>query len=97
MIHLNSIIIEGIVAEGSVFDEGKVRYDFPLTVHNLTSDGTEEKEINHFTVRTYGKLAEAGRDYATVNRGVRVTGRLKEEDSKVVIMAEHIEFKPIKA
>lgn len=57
-------------------------------------DGSEELETSHFNIRSYGKMAEVFKDKCTVGRGIRVVGRLKEENSKVFIIAEHIELKP---
>lgn len=96
MNHLNSIILEGNVSEKPVFDKVKGTFDFPIAVKRFykNEDGSEEVETSHFNIRSYGKMAEVCKDKCTVDRGVRVVGRLKEENSKVFIIAEHIEFKP---
>ena len=96
MNQLNSIILEGNVSEKPVFDEVKGTFDFPIAVKRFykNEDGSEELETSHFNIRSYGKMAEVCKDKCTVDRGIRVVGRLKEENSKVIVIAEHIEFKP---
>jgi single-strand DNA-binding protein len=62
-----------------------------------------EKEVNFFDIETWGKLAENAASVGRKGRGVRVVGRLKQErwantegkqQSKVLIVAEHLEFRP---
>jgi single-strand DNA-binding protein len=62
-----------------------------------------EKEVSFFNVETWAKLAESAGNLGRKGRGVRVVGRLKQErwngpdgkaQSKVIIVAEHIEFRP---
>lgn len=102
---LNSVIIEG----GVVRDlEDKPNYsDFELvsTHYSVDSEGKKHEENNRFTVEVFGKLAEFCQDRLVKGRGVRVVGRLKvrnwkdengNEFSRVVIIAEHIEFKRYK-
>lgn len=104
---LNSIILEGTVKE-TVVKECNGLKDITLKVETeryfKRSDGTTEKETSLFEVYCIAKLADAIDKYAKNGRGVRVVGRLKQETwndtgllcSKVVILAEHIEFKPFK-
>jgi single-strand DNA-binding protein len=63
-----------------------------------------EKETSYFDVETWGKLAEACYSKSQKGRGVRVVGRLKQNrwndpdgkpHSRVTIVAEHVEFRPI--
>jgi len=62
-----------------------------------------EKEVSFFAVESWGKLAENVGSLGRKGRGVRVVGRLKQErwqdregkaQSKVSIVAEHVEFRP---
>lgn len=96
MNYLNSIILEGIVSEETTFDEVKGTIDFPIAVEHFhkNEDGSEELETYHFNIRVFGKVAKFCKDKCKINRGIRIVGRLKEENSKVVVIAEHIEFKP---
>lgn len=93
---LNSILLEGIVSSSTVFDEVKETINFPIAVEHFhkNEDGSEELETYHFNIRVHGKVAKFCKNKCNVGRGIRIVGRLKEEDSKVVVIAEHIEFKP---
>ena len=69
------------------------------------------QEVSYFNVTCWGKLAGICKEYLKKGRGVRVIGRIKQErweegsdepgsttvikKSKVVIMAENVEFKPV--
>jgi single-strand DNA-binding protein len=57
----------------------------------------------YFDVTAWGKLAENTNSLGTKGRGVRVVGRIKQDrwtdangkaQAKIVIIAEHIEFRP---
>lgn len=65
---------------------------------------TEQKKCLFFEIEAYGKVAEYCEKYTTKGRGVRVVGRLKQNRwkdsdgknvSKVFVVAEHLEYKPI--
>lgn len=96
---LNSLILGGTVA--SVMEDGV----FLLSTSRYYKDGEELKEEKSvFSVAVYGKLAEFSKDKLILNRGVRIVGRLKQdkwtdsegnEFSKVIVVAEHIEYKPM--
>ena len=62
-------------------------------------------EASFFDVEAYGNMAEYCGEKAKKGRGVRVVGRLKQDTwkdpdgkfaSRVYVVAEHIEYKPIK-
>ena len=66
-------------------------------------DDETQKEVSYFDVTTWSRLAEVCGEYLKKGRGVRVVGRLKQDRwtgpegqarSKVMIVAEHVEFKP---
>jgi len=66
-------------------------------------DEETQKEVSYFEVTTWARLAEVCGEYLKKGRGVRVVGRLKQDRwtgpegqarSKVLIVAEHVEFKP---
>jgi len=90
--------------DGKVTHNG-VRYE----AENPNGEPSELKEagfieeINHIGIEVWGELAEKVYDKARKGRGVRVVGRLKEyrwqnprgeSCSKVVVDAEHAEFRP---
>lgn len=90
MSNLNSVIIEGTVKTKKACQGG---LDISLTVLRF---GTTGKEESVFCVRTTGVLAERCDDRCREGTQIRVVGRLKQTDSGVVIVAEHVEFKPVK-
>jgi single-strand DNA-binding protein len=62
-----------------------------------------QKEVSFFDVTTWMRLAETCGEYLKKGRGVRVVGRLKldrwtdsdgKARSRILIVAEHVEFKP---
>ena len=96
---LNSLIIEGKIKD--FLDNGVV---IETVRHYKNADGDDAEETSEFDVICYGNLLVALLKYGKKEGGIRVVGRLKltrwnEGDkmcSKVVIIAEHIEFKKIK-
>ena len=87
MNNLNSIIIEGTVKSKKVNQGG---LDISLSVLRF---GTSGKEESVFCIRTTGVIAERCDDRCKEGTQMRVVGRLKQTDSTVVIVAEHVEFK----
>ena len=101
---LNSIILEGVVTR-ELTDEPDCK-DFEIAVSRFykNAEGEMKEEKSFFTVELYRNMTN---DRYTKNiykdRGVRVVGRLKQrrwkdedgkEYSRVVVIAEHVEFKP---
>jgi single-strand DNA-binding protein len=69
-----------------------------------TADGKLEEEKSFFDVEAYGNIGVFASTVKT-GQGIRLVGRLKQkrwkdsdgkELSKVVVLAEHIELKPVK-
>ena len=107
MNNLNSILIEGTLTRDADFRntaKGTAVCNFSLATNRFyKQDNGMEKEVSFFDVESWSKLAEICREKACKGRGVRVVGRLKQErwngndgknKSKVVIVAEHVEFRP---
>ena len=107
MKNLNSIILEGnCVREPNVTitAKGTTICTFALATHRTYKVGeTFEQEVSFFDIEAWGKLAERVSPQCKKGRGVRVVGRLKQnrwedadgkKNSKIRIVAEHIEFKP---
>ena len=107
MNNLNTVLIEGNLTkdpELSYTSEGTAVCRF--TVANNRSykkDDDWVKEVSFFDVSAWAKLAEVCGEFLKKGRGVRVVGRLKQERwetdggekrSKIVVYAEHVEFKP---
>ena len=104
---LNSIILEGTVEKMDY----KMSNGISTAVINLAversykdKDGNESLETSYFEVESYGQIAIAAGNKAKEGSGIRVVGKLKqkrwEQDgktfSKVVVIAEHIEYKLLK-
>jgi single-strand DNA-binding protein len=110
MNNLNSVIAEGVLVEKPAFQdtaEGKGTCTFSIASNRFYRVKSKiEKEVSHFDVEAYGKLAESCYSLGQEGRGCRVVGRLQQkkwtdakgkEQSKVIIVAEHIEFRPLEA
>lgn len=109
MNNLNSLIIEGNVVKTGILEEPKPGLKmclFPVAVNRWykNRDGEGVSEVSFFDIETWGKMAEYCEKKATKGRGIRVVGRIKQNrwkdqnnkwNSKVYVVAEHIEFKPI--
>ena len=88
---MNSVLIEGVIAEIKAVENGKIT--FAVESNRLYKDGRKlVKKTNVFTVNAAGKTAEY---LATAKGGakVRVVGRLESNGSAVTIEAEHAEFR----
>lgn len=104
---LNSILIEGNMVRDPLLKEtpkGTPVCTFAVASNRFyKQDNALEKEVSFFDVETWSRLAESCSNLGKKGRGVRVVGRLKQDRwngpdgkpaSKVVIVAEHVEFKP---
>jgi len=107
MNNLNSLLIEGTLTKDPVFRQtakGTAVCNFSLASNRFYKQDTGmEKEVSFFDVETWSKLAEACHEKGRKGRGVRVVGRLRQDrwngtdgktHSKIVIVAEHVEFRP---
>lgn len=99
MNELNSALLEGYIAKEPVLTETKGGTDYTLlTVINIRhykKDDDDFKETTAVEVEVYGRLARNCVEYLKIGRGLRVISRLKQrEDGQVLLVAEHIEFKP---
>lgn len=105
---LNSIILEGNIVQEPVLREtakGTAVGTFSIMcTRTYKQDEGFEKEVSFFNIDVWGKQAELTVKNGTKGRGVRVVGRLKQSRwvdseeknrSKITVVAEHIEFKPV--
>jgi single-strand DNA-binding protein len=101
MNYLNSILLEGMLTGNPVMGytkKGTAVCSFTLKSERLFLKGEETtKETLLVEVQVIGKLAEVCGEYLKKGREVRVVGWLKEEDQKVFIVGEHVEFKSKRA
>ncbi len=111
MNQLNSLIIEGNVVRAPELREPKAGFKvcaIQLAVNRFYRNARGEgvNEVSYFTIETYGKMAEICQQKCSKGRGLRIVGRLKQErwvkadgrtTSRVIIIAEHIEFKKLAA
>ena len=76
------------------------------TVRTYKVEGERHEEVSFVEATTWGKLATVCAEHLAKGRGVRVVGRIKQERwedtdgnarSKIVIVAEHVEFQPRRA
>ena len=107
MNHLNSIILEGnLTKDGELKNTSFSVCSLSLAVNrsNKNKNGEWVDEVSFFDVECFGKMAEVAEKAAVKGRGIRIVGRLKQDRwadengktfSKVKIIAEHIEFKPM--
>jgi single-strand DNA-binding protein len=106
---LNSILLEGNLVkdpESKTLSTGSQVCNFTVASDRFyhQNDGTE-KEVSFFDVEAWAKLGIACSQNLKKGRGVRVVGRLKQDrwtdgegktKSRVMIVAEHVEFKPVR-
>ena len=100
---LNSIILEGNVVRSLSDCEGVKDFEIEVIRYYKKEDNSMVEEKDFFTVELYGNLADSPLIIKNieVGRGIRVVGRLKQKRwenegktfSKIVVIAEHIEFK----
>jgi single-strand DNA-binding protein len=107
MNNLNSILIEGNLVKDPMLrstPKGTQVCMMSLASNRFyKQDSGFEREVSFFNVETWARLAEACYTKGKKGRGVRVVGRLKQErwtgtdgkpQSRVTIVAEHVEFRP---
>ena len=109
MNNLNSILIEGNMVRDPLIRQtprGRTVCTFTIASNRYFKDGAGEdtgKEVCFFDIETWEKLAENCYDRGRKGRGTRVVGRLRQDrwmcadgkpHSRIVIVAEHVEFRP---
>lgn len=106
MNQLNSVLVEGNLTrdpELKYTTGGTAICALSVACNRYYKKGDDlQKEVSFFDVTAFGRLAEICAEYLKKGRGVRVHGRLKQERwekdgqarSKVLVVAEHVEFKP---
>lgn len=98
MNHLNSVLLEGDIADApreAKTANGKTTCTFQIDSKREHKDDATREEVSRITVQTTGRLAESC--IATLGKagGVRVVGHIKQDkEAGLIVVAEHVEFKP---
>lgn len=90
MNNLNSALIEGEVENDPESSTSGDEMICSFRVRNVRNH-----ETFNFLVTTEGRLGSVCTKCLRKGRGVRVVGSLHEEEGRVWIEAEHVEFKPV--
>lgn len=101
--NLNSLILEGKIAEKPEFDQRFRVVRFHITVSRFykDADGERQEEIFYFEAEAYGSLADIISKHEAGDK-LRIVGKLRQKRwenddgitcSSVVIVIEHAEFK----
>ena len=106
---LNSILLEGNLVrdpESKTLATGSQVCNFTVASDRFYKQNEGmEKEVSYFDVEAWSRLGVACSQNLKKGRGVRVVGRLKQDrwtdgegraKSRVMIVAEHVEFKPVR-
>jgi single-strand DNA-binding protein len=106
MNNLNSVLLEGNLVRDPLFRT--TPKGTPVCIFSVASnrffrqESGFEKEVGFFDIETRGKLAESCESRGHKGQGVRVVGRLRqdrwensagENRTRIVIVAEHVEFR----
>jgi len=107
MNNLNSILIEGNMAGDPLSRQtprGKSAVAFTVASSRYyRGENGLEKEVSYFDIEAWGKLADACNSQGRKGRGVMVVGRLRQDrwngadgktHARIVIVAEHVEYRP---
>jgi len=107
MNNLNSILIEGTMVKNPILrttPKGTSVCSFALASKRFYKEETGiKKDVGFFLIEAQGKLAESVNSLGKKGRCVRVVGRLRQDRwdvgdgtkrSRIVIVAEHVEFRP---
>ena len=110
MNNLNSILIEGNLVKDPVLrstPNGTPVCLFSVATNRFFFFFDElQKEVSYFDIESWAATAQTCGSTLTKGRGVRVVGRLKQDrwndengapKSRIKIVAEHVEFKPVAA
>jgi len=108
MNNLNSVLLEGNLTKDPENKNEKNIHKcmFKVASNRYNKNGNESQNtVSYFDVECSGELADVCKQYLAKGRGVRIIGRLKQERhaeeiagvttvlSKIIIIAEQIEFK----
>ncbi len=93
---LNSLLIEGTLVSDPTsqgYDDVVESCTFRIASHRRTSPDTRATELS---VRVYGKLGANCAEYLRKGRQVRIVGSIASDAESLVVIGEHVEFRPMK-
>jgi hypothetical protein len=100
MLCLNSVLIEGAVIEVNSAEDSEEAIAFKIRSMRVGKDTDEfKKSFLNVWVIVNGRLAGAVREQFKEQGSkleCRIVGRLAQENEKIYIHGEHVEFKPRK-
>lgn len=93
---LNSLLIEGTVVNDPDTQEHAGAIEsctFTIVSHRIPSDKARETTL---PVHVYGKLAANCAEYLRKGRKVRIVGSIAGDAESLVVIGEHVEFRPMR-
>ncbi len=94
MNNLNSLILEGTLTKDVVLSDNTAQSTIAVTRYYRNASGETVEDISRFDVIAYGNLAGIFAEHGHEGRGVRLVGRLTQQNDSICVIAEHIEFRP---
>ena len=95
MNNLNSALLEGKMIGDPQDDNGKLTFMLASKRFFRQANRGIEEEITNVGIEVWGDLVDICRAKGHTGRPVRVVGWLRQIDSSgIVIVAEHIEYRP---
>ena len=104
---LNHYQVEGNITKDPELKQprgGRTVCNFTMSSSRYYNGSTgSEKEVSYLDVEVWGRLGESVYAQGRKGRGIRVVGRLRQDrwqgddgknHSRLIIVAEHIEYKP---
>ena len=95
---LNNLIFEGKLTKEVEFtvQENGLKVAKSVVASSryvITAEGERKEEITNVELECYGRMAEDLERISKTRKNVRIVGRIKNQGDKVIIVAEHIEYK----
>ena len=89
---LNSVLIEGNLTADPIERDGICRFKIESNRYHK-QDNEHQRETICVPIEITGGMADRCMEYLKENSSVRVVGRIKQDGDKLIIYAEHVEFK----
>lgn len=96
---LNSVLIEGVVAikpYRSRVEDGQEKVRFMIKTERHKDERGQHYEISKFSIEVCDRLGQTCKERLDIGRKVRIVGRMIETVESVIVVAEHVEFRPKK-